>query len=177
MEGEGRDLFGDAGRNESKRAAGLGARLARRGGGAGFDFDIPESRGAGLARFVDTKVGADAPQRRRKKRDWLNKLAPEPIGVTRSRCSKWRVAVRYRPKDGDDKQLAADFSQTIAQDFQLESRISIKRLPARLRCFANAGSVPTVDCRHRGVAPCRSCGSHRRAFSPSSKSGRQILVS
>jgi hypothetical protein len=56
MDGEGWDLFGDAVGNESKRAAGLGARVARRGGVGGFDFDIPESRGAGLARFLDTKV-------------------------------------------------------------------------------------------------------------------------
>jgi hypothetical protein len=52
--------------------------------------------------------------------------------------------VRYRPKDGDDKQLEADLSQPIARDFRVESWISIKRLPTQLRFLPNAGSVPTL---------------------------------
>jgi antitoxin FitA len=45
MEEEVREILRDALKKEDEPPAGLGTRLARRFGGKGLDFDIPEIRG------------------------------------------------------------------------------------------------------------------------------------
>ena len=52
MEEEVRDILRDAVKNDDRRSAGLGTRIARRFKGIGLDQDIPELRGS-LARPAD----------------------------------------------------------------------------------------------------------------------------
>jgi antitoxin FitA len=52
MEEEVRDILRDAVKNDSRRASGLGTRIANRFKGIGLDQDIPELRGS-LARPAD----------------------------------------------------------------------------------------------------------------------------
>jgi hypothetical protein len=86
--------------------------------------------------------------------------------------------MRYRPKDGDDKRLEADFSQTIAQDFQIESWISLKRPPTQLRFFAQGRLrgrpliAGIVVLRRAVAAACNIGHFHHRP-----RAGPQVLVS